>query len=488
MHNSTIPRSVPTLFLLILLSFCFLPDRGSAQDRFTLGSAMPDTTLSGQWGGSITSISRQWWRLILHVTAYPDGPCEAYFDRPDRSLFGIRFRNTSCMPDKLLFFDEQTNVRFEGSYDSFDNSINGTWTENGNKQPLRLRKIVTVQKFQEPTTDVPYITSDVKVINRRAGVRLEGTLCQPSLSGRFPVVLFISDGGPQDRNSEIGGHKPFLVIADAFARRGFAALRVDDRGMGHSTGKPSTMTVEDVADDAVAAIDFLRANPNVDTNRIFLYAHGEGGLAAVLASRMRPQVRGICAAATPAVAGTELLTSQIEAMETRRGTSTNVVDTYTDLISKWIHILENTIDDDEAVKAMGQVADAVARNTPSLKGMPEFSELYGPARNDYLRIVIMPWLLSYMKMDAPGILRSVAVPMLALYAEKDVTVPADINSAAMSKVLDAAGVQGTVLTIDGVNHQFQSCTECSPEESERLAETIRPAVLGIVLDWADGIR
>jgi len=91
MHNSAIPRSVPALFLLILLSICFLPDRSSAQDGFTLGTAMPDTSLSGQWGGSITSISRQWWRLILHVTAYPNGPCEAYFDRPDRSLFGIRF-------------------------------------------------------------------------------------------------------------------------------------------------------------------------------------------------------------------------------------------------------------------------------------------------------------------------------------------------------------------------------------------------------------
>ncbi len=57
-------------------------------------------------------------------------------------------------------------------------------------------------------------------------------------------MLLLTGSGAQDRDETILGHKPFLVIADALTRRGIAVLRVNDRGVGGSTG------LEPRADDA----------------------------------------------------------------------------------------------------------------------------------------------------------------------------------------------------------------------------------------------
>ncbi|MEZ4892757.1 MAG: hypothetical protein R2778_07040 [Saprospiraceae bacterium] len=50
------------------------------------------------------------------------------------------------------------------------------------------------------------------------------------------MVVLITGSGPQNRDEELLGHKPFLVIADYLTRNGIAVLRYDDRGVGKSTG------------------------------------------------------------------------------------------------------------------------------------------------------------------------------------------------------------------------------------------------------------
>ncbi len=76
----------------------------------------------------------------------------------------------------------------------------------------------------------------------------------PSGTGPFPAVLLISGSGPQNRDSEIFGHKPFLIIADHLTRAGIAVLRVDDPGVGGSTAHPHPPTASDFADNAIAEL------------------------------------------------------------------------------------------------------------------------------------------------------------------------------------------------------------------------------------------
>ena len=115
---------------------------------------------------------------------------------------------------------------------------------------------------------------------------LAGTLTMPVGNGPFPAVVLITGSGAQDRDETIFGHKPFKVIADYLTHNGIAVLRYDDRGTGKSKGNAAEATSVDLADDAEAAVEFLMQQPGIDTRKIGLAGHSEGGLIApIVASR-----------------------------------------------------------------------------------------------------------------------------------------------------------------------------------------------------------
>ena len=89
----------------------------------------------------------------------------------------------------------------------------------------------------------------------------------PSGKGPFPAVILITGSGAQNRNEELMGHKPFLVIADYLTRNGIAVLRYDDRGVGKSQGIYATSTSADLATDAEAAFNFLKNNSNINPRK-----------------------------------------------------------------------------------------------------------------------------------------------------------------------------------------------------------------------------
>ena len=92
--------------------------------------------------------------------------------------------------------------------------------------------------------------------NNKFNINLAGTLTIPDGPGPFPAVILISGSGLQNRDEELLGHKPFLVIADHLTRNGIAVLRYDDRGFGKSQGNAFTSTSADLATDTEAALEF----------------------------------------------------------------------------------------------------------------------------------------------------------------------------------------------------------------------------------------
>src|SRR5690606_24771418 len=105
-------------------------------------------------------------------------------------------------------------------------------------------------------------------------------LTLPSNAGPHPAVVLISGSGAQNRDEEVFGHRPFLVLADHLTRHGIAVLRYDDRGTGRSTGNFAIATSRDFAADAAAAVAYLTSRPEIDRDRIGLIGHSEGALVA----------------------------------------------------------------------------------------------------------------------------------------------------------------------------------------------------------------
>ena len=123
-----------------------------------------------------------------------------------------------------------------------------------------------------------------------SAVTLAGELALPARAALAPVpaVLRLSGSGAQDRDgarAELPGYRPFADITDTLRAAGFAVLRLDDRGVGASTGRFDGATTEDFARDAAAAVSWLRANSQVDPRRIALVGHSEGALVALLVAR-----------------------------------------------------------------------------------------------------------------------------------------------------------------------------------------------------------
>jgi dienelactone hydrolase len=164
--------------------------------------------------------------------------------------------------------------------------------------------------------DGAYRARDVS-IRAAQGHLLAGTLTTPSGPGPFPAVVLITGLGPSNRN---GGDPPWMPLrdlADAFTRAGVAVLRVDDRGVGASTGDHGPSTTFDEADDVATEVAWLRARPGIDARQIALAGYSEGGLIAPMVAAKDPAIAAIVLLAGPGVPMIEVGRYQIEAAVTR---------------------------------------------------------------------------------------------------------------------------------------------------------------------------
>ena len=85
---------------------------------------------------------------------------------------------------------------------------------------------------------------------------------------------------------------------------------VDDRGVGGSTGDAQNSTTNDLAGDALAAVAFLKSCPEIDSQRIGLVGHSEGGLIAPMVAVRSKDVAFIVLMAGTGLPGDEILRMQ----------------------------------------------------------------------------------------------------------------------------------------------------------------------------------
>jgi len=112
-------------------------------------------------------------------------------------------------------------------------------------------------------------------IHAPKGHVLAGTLTVPAHDGRIAAAVLITGLSPHERNNGDAPWMTFRDIADALGRAGIAALRVDDRGIGKSTGDNAKLTSFDKADDVRTEVAWLYAQPGIDPKRIILVGYSE---------------------------------------------------------------------------------------------------------------------------------------------------------------------------------------------------------------------
>jgi hypothetical protein len=159
--------------------------------------------------------------------------------------------------------------------------------------------------------DGAYHASEVSIPAPQGHV-LAGTLTTPLNQQRVPVAVLITGLSPHERNNGQPPWMPLRDIADALTRSGIAVLRVDDRGVGKSTGDHDSMVVSDKVDDVRTELSWLRSRPEIDPKRIALVGYSEGGLIASMVASSDPTIAAVATLAGPGVPGPVLARYQIE--------------------------------------------------------------------------------------------------------------------------------------------------------------------------------
>ena len=241
------------------------------------------TTLLGSWWGKLNAGAVSL-TIVLHLEQV-DNYVVVTIDSPDQGAKGIGCKKECLTDDSIAISMESLGATYKARLK--DGKLDGTFQQMGFSLPLVLeRGEPEMKRPQRPEPPFPYETEEVTFRNEKDSATLAGTIVYPvgytkKERKKTPVVLFVSGSGQQNRDEELMGHSPFLVIADYLARQGIASLRYDDRASYASKGGDLTnATSFDFMNDAAAGIDFLRNKKAF--GKVGCIGHSEGGLIAFM--------------------------------------------------------------------------------------------------------------------------------------------------------------------------------------------------------------
>ena len=442
-----------------------------------------DNGIEGIWVGAL-KVSAVELRIVFKISKNEDDSLKAAMDSPDQGAENIPVNEVTFENGKLHIGSKVVRGTFDGTLQP-DGSIEGTWKQSGLSLPLVLKRTEEVPKLhrsQEPEKPYPYIEEEVFYENADAGIKLAGTLTMPRTGGPFPAVILISGSGAQDRNETIVGHRPFLVLADYLTRKGIAVLRVDDRGVGGSTGNTLEATSEDFAGDVLAGVKFLKARKEIDPKKIGLIGHSEGGIVAPMAAVKSSDVAFIVLLAGTGLDGKKILELQSDLFLKSIGAGRDVIDMKRSSNERIFEILKNEKDNSVAEKKIRPLMnDVYGKLNEQEKEAMDASEAVIDLQ---LKMIVSPWFRFFLEYDPKPTLMKVKCPVLAMCGELDLQVPPKENLTAIEEALKAAGnTNYTIEELPGHNHLFQRAKTGAISEYAKIEETISPVALETISQW-----
>lgn len=484
-------RLVHKNFLSFLALFILLNAAGSA---YSFSFTKKDTLLTGTWLGTISANGTSL-RMVLKININDKGEYKGTLDSPDQKVKDIQIDSIAFGNGSLSFFITKVDGNYTGTLLRDSLLFEGIWKQMGISTPLNLQKVYgaaqlakllepipQAPKPQEPKRPFPYNEEEVTIENKTDSLTLSGTLSLPKGTGEFPAVVMITGSGQQDRDENLYGHKPFLLIADNLTRKGFAVLRMDDRGVGKSTGNFGKATTFDFVNDILAAVDYLKTRKDINKKQIGLIGHSEGGMIAPLAAVKSTDVAFIVLLAGPAVPGDELLLMQTELIARASGINEPSIQKSHLLMKSLYNILKRNLDSAKTAQLFTEVHNEFKEGlSDEEKTNPMFSD---DIFNAQVKAITSPWYSTFIKYDPRPVLEKVKCPVLALNGQNDLQVPPKQNLQALKNALTNGGNKNfEVKELPGLNHLFQTSKTGAPADYGKNEETFSPDALKILSDW-----
>ncbi len=323
-----------------------------------------------------------------------------------------------------------------------------------------------------------FYSKPLEIINEEDSVKLAGTLIAPDSMGTYPLALFISGSGPQDRFSTIGKNRPFLFIAKELEKIGIASVCFDDRGTGQSTGSKFTNTMEVELMDHQLILDAIHeqfADDSLSFSHVGLIGHSLGGMTALELNRSN-ELDFLVLMATPFEKGFEMMLKQ----------KRNIESLYDDTPEEEIEI---------GINNMRKVYETLIENkdhpnldsllTAEFNALDTGSGLSPTLINNLVYQMTNTHLYDILLYDPMKTNYSLDIPTLFIYGSKDLQVPPAGSIQNIDQLIADRISPIDYVLISGVNHLFQKSKDGSPMDYVLLKESINEIPLGIITSWME---
>lgn len=390
--------------------------------------------------------------------------------------------------DNILTFEKPSlRLSYSGTIIEKGKKLKGIAIQGLPRQLIleRVDEFPELVRPQTPRPPFPYISTEVQYRNEQSGLQLAGTLTMPQQGKRLPAAILITGSGRQDRDETILGHKPFWVIADYLSRNGVAVLRVDDRGVGASEAGDGQETSREFATDVESGVKFLRNHPRVNSRKLWLIGHSEGGyIAAMVAARDR-KIEGVVSLAGTAVSGKDVLVEQNRLIRGAQGVGQDTLAWFMPLFAELTDIAIELEDLETARLESKAALDRHLSSAPlqlRLAGAVLAQEVDAIAQQ-----LQSKWMKFFLAHDPAEDWRRTRCHVLAIFGNKDLQVPASQNAPVMEELL-ATRAKGcfAIVEYESLNHLLQHANTGSVAEYGTIEETIAEDVLEQVLQFVLG--
>ncbi|MHB1929556.1 MAG: alpha/beta hydrolase family protein [Acidimicrobiales bacterium] len=289
------------------------------------------------------------------------------------------------------------------------------------------------------------------------GLNLAGTFALPEAAGVVPAVLLLPGSGQTDRddNAKRLAINLFPPLTAAIGEHGFATLCYDKRGVGASDGDFWTSSFDDLLADAIAAVGWLRDQPEIDASHIFVLGHSEGALVAIRLAAGGAPVSGIVLLAGSAQIGEQTLTWQAHQIAA-------TLSGFNKWLLRVLHIDVTRSQQRSLARIKAATADVVR-----IQG----------------RRINARWMRQFLTYDPKGDLARINMPVLAITGDHDVQVDPDD----LDRMRGLVPGRFDALRLVGSSHLFR------PEGTRRglagYKEQARrppdPQMIAAVIDWLE---
>jgi len=437
-----------------------------------------NNSVTGIWKGDL-KVSGISLKIVFNISE-KDGVLITTVDSPNQGARGIPTESTTLSGNDIVVEMPNMGAKYKGTIDGL--VIKGTFTQGGMAIPLELSKQTGDEEEETVAVQDPnagkYTSTDIKFRNEKDGITLAGTITYPKDKTNCPAVILLTGSGAQNRDEELFGQKPFLRIADRLSANGIAVLRFDDRGFAQSEGNLQTATSYDFVTDALAAYEFMKTYPGIDSKKIGFIGHSEGAGVGAMAAAENKDIAFVVMLAGTALPGDSILILQAEKINRASGMGEEALKIDYKMRSGIYSIVKNEPDNEKAS----------VRITEYVNGLSDYpAEQKKMLIDAFVKVVLNPWMRAFIAFDPAPYLAKLTCPVLAFWGSKDLQVPAKENIGKLSEIiLKSKKKNFSIITIEGVNHLFQEAESgLTSEYANTNNAVMNDETLDKLQDWLD---